>query len=638
MEQKRIEEEKRDKERIEAEDPIMRSIKNIEIIEKKNKYKKNKLSSQLLLNNPDLNDDINDDNDDDIDLINNNNNNNEINSDIINNDDDMIIENDNDNISVNSMTKMSNFRKKKLFRPSLALLKQYVMRPDLVEENDCNAPNPLLLIKMKSIRNTVPVPSHWSQKRKYLQGKRGYLKTPFKLPDYIESTGITKIRDARLDILNDKSLKQKQRERMRPKNTGMEINYSILHDAFFKHSYKPNMTTFGDVYYEGKEFEKRFKKHKPGYISDELKKALGLTPRYKVISPNGALVQSKKVDNETGEVMWNDITTLKYGTYVIWDETIGKKIKINSPVNGWIWLTSKDGKEDILKRVDIEDPPPWLINMQRFGPPPSYPDLKIPGLNAPIPPNKMYGFHDGQWGKPPVDENGQPLYGDPFGIWTEPISKTWTKNNRWGILQTFDNNMDTDSDSNDSDDDSDDDNDTDNDMDMDIDINNINNIDINAMLNNSKKKHKINDDNISLSGLLTPDNISLRKKNQNITDINNSNNINSIHNNGTDSSISQSSTVSKELYQVLKQKQSNNIRNPNTKFGSNVIYDIPSNNNNNSNNNSNINPNNNNAYTNDTNINMKRKYEELLQQERDRLNGNNVKRQKVNDNDDAMQF
>ena len=22
-------------------------------------------------------------------------------------------------------------------------------------------------------------------------------------------------------------------------------------------------------------------------------------------------------------------------------------------------------------------PPPWLINMQRYGPPPSYPDLKV---------------------------------------------------------------------------------------------------------------------------------------------------------------------------------------------------------------------------------------------------------------------
>ncbi|GLV40176.1 Splicing factor 3b subunit 2 [Carabus blaptoides fortunei] len=60
-------------------------------------------------------------------------------------------------------------------------------------------------------------------------------------------------------------------------------------------------------------------------------------------------------------------------------------------------------------------PPPWLIAMQRYGPPPSYPNLKIPGLNAPIPENCSFGYHAGGWGKPPVDENGKPLYGDVFG-------------------------------------------------------------------------------------------------------------------------------------------------------------------------------------------------------------------------------
>jgi hypothetical protein len=49
-------------------------------------------------------------------------------------------------------------------------------------------------------------------------------------------------------------------------------------------------------------------------------------------------------------------------------------------------------------------PPPWLINMQRYGPPPSYPQLKIPGLNAPIPEGASFGYHAGGWGKPPVDE------------------------------------------------------------------------------------------------------------------------------------------------------------------------------------------------------------------------------------------
>lgn len=60
-------------------------------------------------------------------------------------------------------------------------------------------------------------------------------------------------------------------------------------------------------------------------------------------------------------------------------------------------------------------PPPWLIAMQRYGPPPSYPNLKIPGLNAPIPDGCNFGYHAGGWGKPPVDENGKPLYGDVFG-------------------------------------------------------------------------------------------------------------------------------------------------------------------------------------------------------------------------------
>ena len=53
--------------------------------------------------------------------------------------------------------------------------------------------------------------------------------------------------------------------------------------------------------------------------------------------------------------------------------------------------------------------------MQRYGPPPSYPNLKIPGLNSPIPEGCSFGYHAGGWGKPPVDEHGRPLYGDVFG-------------------------------------------------------------------------------------------------------------------------------------------------------------------------------------------------------------------------------
>ena len=41
--------------------------------------------------------------------------------------------------------------------------------------------------------------------------------------------------------------------------------------------------------------------------------------------------------------------------------------------------------------------------------------VQIPGLNAPIPPGAEFGYAPGQWGKPPVDEQGIPLYGDVFG-------------------------------------------------------------------------------------------------------------------------------------------------------------------------------------------------------------------------------
>jgi hypothetical protein len=101
---------------------------------------------------------------------------------------------------------------------------------------------------------------------------------------------------------SEKKLKQKQRDRMQPKMGKLDIDYEMLHNAFFKHQTKPNMTQIGDVYYEGKEFEAKVRNAKPGVLSRELQAALGMTE--------------------------------------------------NSP-------------------------PPWLINMQRYGPPPSYPDLKV---------------------------------------------------------------------------------------------------------------------------------------------------------------------------------------------------------------------------------------------------------------------
>jgi splicing factor 3B subunit 2 len=81
-------------------------------------------------------------------------------------------------------------------------------------------------------------------------------------------------------------------------------------------------------------------------------------------------------------------------------------------------------------------PPPWLINMQRYGPPPSYPNLRIPGLNAPLPEGASFGYHPGGWGKPPVDEYNRPLYGDVFGVYVKEDAELEMKINKvkWGVI------------------------------------------------------------------------------------------------------------------------------------------------------------------------------------------------------------
>jgi splicing factor 3B subunit 2 len=55
-------------------------------------------------------------------------------------------------------------------------------------------------------------------------------------------------------------------------------------------------------------------------------------------------------------------------------------------------------------------PPPWINNMQRYGPPPSYPNLKIPGVNCSIPERMM------DTGRLQVDEKGFTIYADCFGL------------------------------------------------------------------------------------------------------------------------------------------------------------------------------------------------------------------------------
>ena len=138
-------------------------------------------------------------------------------------------------------------QKKLMKRMQVAQLKALVKRPDLVEAWDVSSTDPTLLIFLKSLKNSVQVPRHWSQKRKFLQNKRGILKPPFKLPDYIEATGISRLRDPFNDKQAGRLVRQKLRERMNPKLGKIDIDYEILHEAFFKYQTKPKLTTHGDV-------------------------------------------------------------------------------------------------------------------------------------------------------------------------------------------------------------------------------------------------------------------------------------------------------------------------------------------------------------------------------------------------------
>jgi len=285
-------------------------------------------------------------------------------------DDDMIEENDDDAEGDDGEKKLSKRKLKKLNRLSVAELKQLVTRPDVVEMHDVTAKDPGLLVHLKSIRNTVPVPRHWCFKRKYLQGKRGIEKPPFDLPEFIKKTGIMEMRAALQEKEEAKGMKSKMREKVRPKLGKIDIDYQKLHDAFFKWQTKPRMTYHGDLYYEGKEFEIRLKEKKPGDLTDDLRTALGMP-----VGPNAHKV-----------------------------------------------------------------PPPWLISMQRYGPPPSYPNLKIPGLNAPIPEGCSFGYHAGGWGKPPVDETGKPLYGDVFGTsdtgYSQQVPVEEVDQTLWGEMES----------------------------------------------------------------------------------------------------------------------------------------------------------------------------------------------------------
>ena len=189
-------------------------------------------------------------------------------------------------------------------------------RDDLVDLADVTAPDPEFLMMLKDARNTIPVPIHWRQKSKFMShtvdrdADSAFEATV--MPNWVLAMQINKAWEPGVRAI----------ENFRLEN---------LFKPFVAGHPNPELSHFGDLFFEGKDSRARLRGFKPGQMSQRLRTAL-----------------------EMG----------------------------SSP----------------------SVPPPWLSGMQKIGRlPPSYPSLKIPGVNHPIPEGASYGRGRNQWGEPPRD-------------------------------------------------------------------------------------------------------------------------------------------------------------------------------------------------------------------------------------------
>ena len=132
---------------------------------------------------------------------------------------------------------LSNKQRKLASRMKVAELKRHCCKPEVVEVWDVTAADPGLLVFLKAYRNTIPVPSHWCQKRKYLQGKRG--SKLLETPELHRGDGDP---EASRRVRGQGGREEAEAEAKDAKTAKMgkiDIDYRVLHDAFFKHQTKP---------------------------------------------------------------------------------------------------------------------------------------------------------------------------------------------------------------------------------------------------------------------------------------------------------------------------------------------------------------------------------------------------------------
>lgn len=240
---------------------------------------------------------------------------------------------------------------RKLSKPSLLSLKETVTHPEIIEWFDCDAKDPFLLATIKSTKNVVPIPKHWQFKREYLSGRSLLNKKPFELPDIIKQTDISQMRET---LPSDNNNLDEQNEK------------SI------------------------KELSRARVQPKLGSLDIDFKKMfniffkLGATWKPNLLLPFGDQFFENR--NLIEEASWVEMTQ------------VYKPGKISQELRNIMGL--QDGQLPI-----------WCMEMNKIGLPPSYPNIKIAGINWDI----------------------SNLTNEKYGIWNSPMEKV-KKKGRTGLF------------------------------------------------------------------------------------------------------------------------------------------------------------------------------------------------------------
>merc|ERR1712032_783118 len=120
-------------------------------------------------------------------------------------------------------------------RPSLVSLKQLSPKAEEVFSFDTTAEDPHTLLYLKSVFDSREVPTNWDRRQCKIMTLCNF-SALFVLPSFLLSTGVSAIRNHDSYDINNTSYSG--RNRIRPKNSRIQLNYDVLRDVFFKYQFK----------------------------------------------------------------------------------------------------------------------------------------------------------------------------------------------------------------------------------------------------------------------------------------------------------------------------------------------------------------------------------------------------------------